>query len=565
MVDLILAMVSAESIIHRHLAPQMPGHSDLDAKKRRVERGVHDLQLTAQVLLALLLVQVAPGKLLLSLDGTFLGRTDAHEDACPHLGARPVPPELHMLGGSGQARLFRSVRAPGPDPPCLPNHRRQHWSMDPFLLPSSLNVVDVQDTPDRLIVTVQDTREYVCCPSCGQPSRRIHSHYLRVTQDTAVGDRAVEVHLHVRRLRCDTASCSHLTFAETWPTWLNARVQRTSRLAQVQRSVAMALGGEAGKRLLTLLHEGTSGDTLLRLIRAQDVPEHPPPRMLGVDDFRFRRGKTYGTILIDLERHRVVDVLPDRLAATLATWLPAHPGTLIISRDRYGDYARGAATGAPDAQQIADRFHLLKNLRDVAELWLKRHRAGLVEPSSAVIIPSEPPAVAVSPPVQRRITVPMNATVRRLTAVLEARAARLARYERATALHAQGYSVRAVAGLTGIGRTTIAHWIKAGRFPGRASVLAGVAPYADLVCERVLQQEWTGQQIVQEVVALGYTGSANGVYELLRWLRLGRLLPSIEDQQGQRTVSAVPALTRYSAKQGAWIFIQAPDRLKARD
>ena len=437
--------------------------------------------------------------------------------------------------------------------------------MDPFLLPSSLKVVDVQDTPDRLVVTVQDTREYVCCPSCGQPSRRIHSHYLRVTQDTAVGDRAVEVHLHVRRLRCDTATCSHLIFAETWPTWLDARVQRTSRLAQVQRSVGMALGGEAGKRLLTLLHEGTSGDTLLRLIRMQDLPEHPPPRILGVDDFCFRRGKTYGTLLIDLERHRVIDVLPDRLAATLAEWLTAHPGIEIISRDRYGDYARGAATGTPNAQQIADRFHLLKNLRDVSETWLKRHRAALIESGSALVIPSEQAVPDVSPAVRPPTAPAANATFRRLTAVLEARAARLARYERATALHAEGYSVRAVAGMTGIGRTTVAHWIKAGRFPGRASVLAAVAPYADLVRERVLQQEWTGKQIVEEVVALGYTGPANGVYELLRWLRVGHLLPSIEDQQGQRTTSAVPTLKRYSAKQGAWLFIQAPEKLKTRD
>jgi len=132
--------------------------------------------------------------------------------------------------------------------------------------------------------------------------------------------------------------------------WLDARVQRTSCLAQVQRSVGMALGGEAGKRLLTLLHEGTSGDTLLRLIRMEDLPEHPPLRILGVDDFCFRRGKTYGTLLIDLERRQAVDVLPDRKAKTLADWLTAHPGIQVISRDRYSDYARGAATGAPNAQ-----------------------------------------------------------------------------------------------------------------------------------------------------------------------------------------------------------------------
>ena len=155
--------------------------------------------------------------------------------------------------------------------------------------------------------------------------------------------------------------------------------------------------------------------------------------------------------------------------------------------------------------------------------------------------------------------------MRRLTAVLDSRADRVARYVRATALHAEGHSVRAVARLTGTCRTTIARWVRAGTYPRRASVLTGVAPYLDVIRERSLQQEFTGKQIIEEVVALGYTGSANGVYELLRWLRLGHVLPSIEDHQEQRTSSAIPTITPYSARQGAWLFIQAPETLKARD
>ncbi len=432
--------------------------------------------------------------------------------------------------------------------------------MDPFLLPSSLKVVDVQDSPDRLVVTVQDTREYVYCPSCGQPSRRIHSHYLRTTQDTAVGNRAVEVHLHVRRLRCDTVQCNRVTFAETWPAWLNARVQRTSRLAQVQRSVAIALGGEAGKRLLALLHEATSGDTLLRLIRTQRLPEHPPPRILGVDDFSFKRGKTYGTLLIDLERHCVIDVLPDRLGATLATWLSAHSGIEVISRDRYSDYARGAAIGAPNAQQVADRFHLIKNLREVAEHWLKRLRPSLPQPEVAATVSIDP---AASGPVFhpfKQGAIPTS-TSARVAWAQQRRDRRRSLYERAAQLHAQGYSVAATARLTGIGRTTLQDWFKTDHFPERATRPSCISPFVDVIRNWMATTEYTGQRIYDELVGRGYTGSRNTVYDALEWLRQGHLPPAAADQQvgGQATV--VPADKPFSAKRGSWWFIQAPEKL----
>ena len=434
--------------------------------------------------------------------------------------------------------------------------------MNTYFLPDSLTVTTTQTTANHLVLTARDLRPRVCCPDCGALSGRVHSHYLRVIQDAALSDHAVEVRLLVRRLRCTTSKCPRQTFAETWPGWLDARVQRTARLAQIQRSVAMALGGEAGRRLLDLLHDDTSADTLLRLIRSQLIPDGPPPRVLGVDDFCFRRGQTYGTLLIDLERHRVVDVLPDRLAATLATWLTAHPGIDIISRDRYGDYARGAAIGAPMAQQIADRFHLLKNLRDTSELWLRHHRAQLVSPTPAVVV-HEGAALVPAPPVQPSPSA--DRTVQRLTAVLEKRAQRLARYNQAMALHAKGYTARAIGTMTGTSRTVISGWINAGQFPGRASVLPAIAPFVDTVRARALTPEWTGKQIFDEVVKQGYTGSHNGVYELLRWMRLGHLLPSVEDRQAKETTSPERAPKPYSAKQGAWMFIQPAAQLGPRD
>ena len=221
--------------------------------------------------------------------------------------------------------------------------------------------------PTRLVLVVAPRPASPRCPFCLLVSRSPHGHYRRRAEDLLCLGQRVQLAVRVSRWRCNNLAFPRRTFSQRPDGLLVAHGQRTRRLASAQAAVGVALGGQAGARLLVHLGMAASATTVLRLARALPLPAPETPRVLGVDDWAMKRSATYGAILVDLERRRVVDLVADRTATTLAGWLQAHPGVEIIARDRSTEFARGASLGAPGAVQVADRWHLPSNARQTLE------------------------------------------------------------------------------------------------------------------------------------------------------------------------------------------------------
>ncbi|MFF1414080.1 ISL3 family transposase [Streptomyces sp. NPDC058289] len=227
------------------------------------------------------------------------------------------------------------------------------------------------------------------CPGCGAVARRVHSSYHRWLAERPLGQSQVVVRLRARRFFCDRKSCPRLTFAEQVAGLTERHGRLTLAMKERLRAVAVELGGRPGTRLCRKMQLRAGRTLLLKLLQAPPVPDRAP-RVLGVDDFALRRRTRYATVLIDVEASRVVDVLPDRTAETLAAWLTEHPGAEVICRDRASGYSKAIRQAAPQALEVADRWHLLQNLSNALERTCHQHRSCLRKHAEREAKPSTP-------------------------------------------------------------------------------------------------------------------------------------------------------------------------------
>lgn len=230
------------------------------------------------------------------------------------------------------------------------------------LIPVGLAIECVSEAEDALIVTASTKSCEGVCPLCGTASRRVHSRYVRQVADLPCSGRRVCLRIAARRFFCLVPRCRRQIFAERFDdAVLAARSRRTSRLECIVHHLGLALGGRPAASFAKRLMMPVSNDTLLRVVRRITILRTEPLSVVGIDDWAFRRNHRYGTIVCDLERRRIVTLLPDREIATVEAWLADHPQIRILSRDRGGGYGEAATRALPQAVQVADRWHLMEN------------------------------------------------------------------------------------------------------------------------------------------------------------------------------------------------------------
>ncbi|MBA3948309.1 MAG: ISL3 family transposase [Herpetosiphonaceae bacterium] len=251
-------------------------------------------------------------------------------------------------------------------------------SIENILLPlEQLQLQSIELADTTITIGASSRQAQPACPACQSVSGRVHSTYTRTVADLPWSTRRLVLHLEVRRLFCDSPLCAKRTFAERFGAMLPPYARRTARLTDALSAIGFATGGSGAARLAHLLAMPLSPRTALRILHAQCLPAPAAPRVVGLDDWAWEKERSYGSICVDLERHQPIDLLPDREPTTIAAWLRDHPTIEIVARDRGKEYVEGVNQGAPQAIQVADRWHLIKNLGDALEYLFHHHAQAL--------------------------------------------------------------------------------------------------------------------------------------------------------------------------------------------
>lgn len=411
------------------------------------------------------------------------------------------------------------------------------------LLPD-LRIEECQVTAAQITLTLTPLQSFSACPLCELMSGSVHSKYSRTLADLPCCGTPVVLKLKVRKFFCRNKACRRKIFTERLPHVVQPYRRQTNSLHEEQRRLALEQGGAAAARTSHRQGFPASAKTHLRRILQAQLHAVPTTRLLGVDDWAMRNGQTYGTILVDLEQHRPIDLLSDRASASLECWLRDHPGVEIITRDRSHNYAEGASRGAPKAVQVADRFHLVKNAYEVLQKVLERHHASLSAATRIVnecrfgeVVPSH--GVTGDSQLQHELSSPAPLDTSELRSddgapdikpsrhqqlIEENRARRYARYQEGQRLHAEGVSMRQIAIQLGTHYRTVRRFLVT-QFPERAArppVRTILEPHIPYLVEQLKAGRDNSMQLWRELRDHhGYQGSRPTVS---RWVVAHRAL-----------------------------------------
>ncbi len=423
-------------------------------------------------------------------------------------------------------------------------------------LPAGITILSVHPSATELVIRVACHAPSMPCPECHQPSTRIHGNYQRTVADLPCAGRNVLLMLTVRKFVCSTPTCPYKIFTERLPGLVESYGRMTPRLIALVQSLGVGAGGQLGTRQADRTGIATTPSTLLRHLMQLPAPVTRAVRVLGVDDFAWKKRFTYGTILVDLERRKIIDVLPDRESVTVETWLKKHPEVDIVSRDRGKEFAKAATLGAPQARQVVDRFHVVKNLSEVLREILGHCRAEIRQ--------GEAPVPQVEKAGEERTRPSLSAATwqqRTPAQVKKAHQARQAsrddRYQQMTTLRAQGLTQSEVAKRMGMSERAVRTWLKRGAAPTnerhfrRRSVFD---PYAVYVLERWQAGVHEAKQLYEEIQAQGFSGTVRIVQRFVQALR---------DDPEKITLAPEASAERFSSNTATWLFIRDPKQLTA--
>jgi transposase len=423
---------------------------------------------------------------------------------------------------------------------------------------------------ENLTVHLATTAPTAACPLCGYDTPRVHSRYTRRLDDLPCLGRCVRLQLAVRRFACPQPDCPRRIFTERLPGFAAPWARTTDRLRQTQTDIGSSLGGEAGARLAARTAITTSPDTLLRRVKRLKNKPTGPPRVVGIDDWAWRKGQCYGTIVVDLERGDVIDLLPDREADTVAAWLKAHPGIEVVSRDRSATYAEAATEGASQAVQVADRWHLLENLREVVERVLGKHSTVVNATLKALEAPPCPPHEPTGPqtgaavpsgelPSPRPPVEPVPVSPR-LQAKRAKRRELVERFDRVHELHKRGYPAARIARELGLSRRSVFRYLRRQTCPAwdlRGSRRSRLDGYREWIDARLAEGFINVANLHRQLTERGFKGSYGSVYAFVM-KRLGAA-----GKRRERLNAADPPVPRPpSARQLSFEWARRPEKRK---